>query len=151
MKRFHVHVSVGDIPESVRFYSELFGSQPTVLKNDYAKWMLEDPRVNFAISQRGAAVGVRHLGIQAEDRAELDVVYERLRRANGPIVEEGATTCCYAHGEKNWIGDPQGVQWEAFVTTGESSVYGSDTVKTESVKSEQPQCCAPECCSSRAA
>ncbi len=135
MKRFHVHVSVGDLNQSIQFYTELFGSQPRVLKSDYAKWMLDDPRVNFAISQRGAALGVQHLGIQVEDRAELEEVYGRLRSATGPVLEEGATTCCYAKSEKSWIDDPQGVQWETFLTTGESTVYGHDPVRTEPVKS----------------
>jgi catechol 2,3-dioxygenase-like lactoylglutathione lyase family enzyme len=122
MKRLHVHVSVRDLAESVRF-SELFGAQPTVRKNDYAKWMLEDPRVNFAISRRDGKPGMQHLGIQVEDRAELAEVYERLRRAGRPVIEEGETTCCYAPSEKSWIDDPQGVQWETFLTTGQSTVY----------------------------
>jgi len=118
MKRLHVHVSVNDLDASVRFYSRLFATDPTVRKLDYAKWMLEDPRVNFAISRRDGRPGVQHLGIQVEDRAELAEVYERLRSAEGPVIEDGETTCCYAHGEKSWIEDPQGVQWETFLTTG---------------------------------
>ena len=114
MKRLHVHVSVRDLDASVRFYSQLFAAAPTVRKPDYAKWMLEDPRVNFAISQRDGKPGVQHLGIQVEDRTELAEVYERLRSAEGPVIEEGETTCCYAHSEKSWIDDPQGVQWETF-------------------------------------
>jgi catechol 2,3-dioxygenase-like lactoylglutathione lyase family enzyme len=93
MKRFHVHVSVSDLAASVRFYSLLFGAEPSVRKSDYAKWLLEDPRVNFAISQRGATPGVQHVGIQVENRAELEEVYERLQRAGRPVFEEGATTC----------------------------------------------------------
>lgn len=151
MKRFHVHVSVGDLNQSIQFYTELFGSQPSVLKSDYARWMLDDPRVNFALSQRGAAPGVQHLGIQAEDRAELEEVYGRLQSANGPVLEEGATTCCYAKSEKSWIEDPQGVQWETFLTTGESTVYGHDRVRTEPVKAQEAACCAPKCCSPEAA
>jgi catechol 2,3-dioxygenase-like lactoylglutathione lyase family enzyme len=107
MKRLHVHVSVSDLDKSVRFYRELFATEPTVVQPDYAKWMLEDPRVNFAISQRGGATGVRHLGIQVEDRGELDELYGRLQRADGPVLEEGATTCCYAKSEKSWIEDPR--------------------------------------------
>ena len=126
MKRFHVHVSVADVPASIRFYSTLFSAEPTVVKSDYAKWMLDDPRVNFAISKRGGDAGVRHLGIQVESEAELHEVYGRLSRAEGPILEEGKTTCCYAKSEKSWIEDPQGVQWETFLTTGESTVYGDD-------------------------
>ena len=115
MKRLHVHVSVEDLARSVRFYSTLFATEPTVLKSDYAKWMLEDPRVNFAISRRGGEPGIRHLGIQVEDRAELADVYSRLTRAEGAVLEEGATTCCYAKSEKSWIEDPQGVKWETFL------------------------------------
>jgi len=124
MKRLHVHVSVNDIGQSVRFYSTLFASQPAVLKPDYAKWMLEDPRVNFAISKRGAAPGLDHLGIQVEGEAELGEVYERLDRAQAPVLKEQATTCCYAKSDKQWISDPQGVAWETFLTHGESTVYG---------------------------
>lgn len=126
MKRFHVHVSVEDVPASIRFYSTLFSAEPTVVKSDYARWMLEDPRANFAISKRGDDVGVRHLGIQVEDQSELREVYERLARAERPVLEEGKTTCCYAKSEKSWIEDPQGVQWETFLTTGEATVYGND-------------------------
>ena len=115
---------------SIRFYSTLFAAEPTVRKVDYAKWMLEDPRVNFAISQRGAAAGIEHLGIQVEDGAELQEVYARLKRADRPVLEEGKTTCCYAESEKSWIEDPQGVQWETFLTTGESTVYGHDPGRT---------------------
>jgi catechol 2,3-dioxygenase-like lactoylglutathione lyase family enzyme len=143
MKRLHVHVSVKDLAASVRFYSRLFAVDPTVHKRDYAKWMLEDPRVNFAISQRDGTPGVQHLGIQVEDRAELAEVYERLRGAERPVVEEGETTCCYAHSEKSWIDDPQGVQWETFLTTGESTVYGTDEVRSKAEKAATTACCAP--------
>ena len=139
MKRLHVHVSVDDVSKSIQFYSTLFAAEPVVTKADYAKWMLEDPRVNFAISKRGGATGIRHLGIQAEDRAELAEVYSRLRRAEGPVLEEGATTCCYAKSEKSWIEDPQGVKWETFHTTGESTTYGTEE---PSVQSSSP-CCGP--------
>ena len=124
MKRLHVHVSVDDLVQSIQFYSTLFAAEPTVTKSDYAKWMLDDPRVNFAISKRGAETGVRHLGIQVEDREELADVYARLQRADRPVLEEGATTCCYAKSEKSWIEDPQGVKWETFLTVGQSTTYG---------------------------
>ena len=150
MKRLHVHVSVRDIEASIRFYSELFASEPSVRKSDYAKWMLEDPRVNFAISrresQRGAHPGVQHLGIQVEDRPELEEVYARLKRADAPVLEEGATTCCYAQSEKSWIDDPQGVPWEVFLTTGESTVYGTDAVIRFAERQAEAACCAPACC-----
>ena len=132
MKRFHVHVTVEDLSQSVRFYSTLFAVEPTVLKPDYAKWMLDDPRVNFAISTgAGHSAGISHLGIQAEDEAELGEVYERLARAERPIFEEKATTCCYAQSDKQWIADPQGVPWETFYTYGESTVYGHSGVLNE--------------------
>ena len=150
MKRFHVHVSVSDLAESMRFYSQLFGAEPSVRKSDYAKWMLEDPRVNFAISWRDGKPGVQHLGIQVENRAELEEVYERWQRATRPVLEEGATTCCYAESEKRWIADPQGVQWETFLTTGESTVYGHDALRVRLAPSSQhSSCCAPSCCSPR--
>ena len=126
MKRFHVHVAVENLEASIRFYCELFAAEPVVRKPDYAKWMLEDPRVNFAISQRSEQAGIRHLGIQVEDRVELGEVYDRLKRADRPVLEEGATTCCYAQSDKSWIEDPQGVKWETFLTTGDSTVYGTD-------------------------
>jgi len=132
MKRFHVHVTVDDLSQSVRFYSTLFATEPTVLKPDYAKWMIEDPRVNFAISTaNGRGAGISHLGIQSEDERELGEVFERLAQAERPIVEEMAATCCYAQSDKQWITDPQGVPWETFYTYGESTVYGRSGVLNE--------------------
>ena len=139
MKRLHVHVSVTDLDESVRFYSTLFAAQPVIQKGDYAKWMLDDPRVNFAISKREKVTGIRHLGIQVEDPAELAEVYERIEHTQRPVLDEGKTTCCYAKSEKNWVEDPQGVQWETFLTTGESTVYGGDAVEG----TRATPCCAP--------
>ena len=146
MKRLHVHVSVKDLGASVRFYSQLFATEPTVRKTDYAKWMLDDPRVNFAISQRDSKTGVQHLGIQVENRSELAEVYERLKRADAPLIEEGETTCCYARSEKSWIDDPQGVQWETFLTSGESTVYGTDEIRAKADGSSGTSACAPSCC-----
>src|SRR5271169_2030524 len=132
MKRLHVHVSVDDLAQSTRFYSTLFAAAPTVVKDDYVKWMLDDPRVNFAISTRpGRTAGISHLGIQAEDEAELAEVYDRLARAERPIVEAKATTCCYAQSDKQWIADPQGVPWETFLTYGERTVYGESDSLTQ--------------------
>lgn len=144
MKRFHVHVAVEDLAQSVRFYSTLFGAEPTVLKPDYAKWMLEDPRVNFAVSQRGGTLGVQHLGIQAGDETELADIFGRLERAERPIIEEKGTTCCYAQSDKQWIADPQGVAWETFLTHGEATVYGRSGAvsRLEEVTAEAP-CCGP--------
>ncbi|WP_299819556.1 ArsI/CadI family heavy metal resistance metalloenzyme [uncultured Pontibacter sp.] len=124
MKRFHVNVRVKELDESVAFYTALFGTTPTVHKEDYAKWMLEDPRINFAISLHPENAGIEHLGIQAESEEELAEVYSRLKEAKGKIREEGKCTCCYAKSEKSWITDPQGVDWEAFYTFGEATIYG---------------------------
>ncbi len=144
MKRLHVHMSVADLDQSIRFYSALFAAKPTVTKPDYAKWMLEDPRVNFAISTHsGRAAGVDHLGIQVEDGVELQEVYGRLKQAEGPVLEEGKTTCCYAESEKSWIADPQGVSWETFLTTGESTVYGTSAPRVEALK-PAAACCGPK-------
>lgn len=126
MKRLHVHVGVENLDASIGFYSTMFGAEPSVVKEDYAKWMLDDPRVNFAISAGNhARKGIEHLGIQTESIEELGEVYGRLKAADGPVLEEGRTTCCYAKSEKSWITDPQGISWETFHTTGESTVYGS--------------------------
>ena len=166
MKRLHVHVSVDNIDQSIGFYSTLFAAKPSVVKPDYAKWMLDDPRVNFAISSRSSEAGLDHLGIQVETPGELHEVYGRLQQANRPVLEEGATTCCYAQSEKSWITDPQGLSWETFLTTGESTVYG-DSVDLGSIRKVaaahptpetlQGACCAPKpqlaveaaCCGSR--
>jgi Glyoxalase/Bleomycin resistance protein/Dioxygenase superfamily len=136
MKRFHVHVAVDDLAQSIRFYSTLFATEPTVVKDDYAKWMLEDPRVNFAISTVGNHTGrlesgerrqkgISHLGIQAEDDTELAEVYERLSQAKRPVIEEKGAVCCYARSDKQWIADPAGVAWETFLTHEQMTVYGT--------------------------
>ncbi|TXK49018.1 glyoxalase/bleomycin resistance/dioxygenase family protein [Pontibacter qinzhouensis] len=124
MKRFHVNLRVNNLQESVAFYSALFAATPTVQKPDYAKWMLEDPRINFAISLHSENAGIEHLGIQVESEEELKEVYDRMKEAKGMIREEGKCTCCYAKSEKSWIADPQGVEWEAFYTFGASTIYG---------------------------
>jgi len=149
MKRLHVHVAVSDLSQSVGFYSALFAAQPAVLKTDYAKWMLEDPRVNFAISTRGREPGLDHLGIQVESQEELHEVYSRLRQAGGNIIEQGETTCCYAKSEKSWIDDPAGIAWETFHTTGESIVYGENQARIAHEK--QSACCAPQAASASSA
>ena len=144
MKRLHVHVGVTDLDQSVRFYSTLFAAEPTVTKADYAKWMLDDPRVNFAISSGNAHSGIEHLGIQVEDPDELGEVYQRLEAADRPVIAEGATTCCYAKSEKSWIADPDGVLWEAFHTNGEATTYG-DTIDLSALSAgaAEGMCCAP--------
>ena len=150
MKRIHVHVAVDDLAESIRFYSTLFAAEPGVQKTDYAKWMLEDPRLNFAISDRAGTPGIEHLGIQVETQDELREIYARLRKADRSILEEGVTTCCYARSEKSWISDPQGISWETFLTSGESTVYGQEGNLSPSATGSA--CCTPEtpqgvCCS----
>ena len=126
MKRMHIHMGAADLERSVRFYSQLFGSAPTVLKDDYAKWMLEDPRVNFAISDRARVAGVDHLGIQVENSEELAELAGRLKAAGEVTRDQEATTCCYANSDKCWVNDPNGVRWETFHTTGEAVAYGED-------------------------
>jgi predicted enzyme related to lactoylglutathione lyase len=146
MKRLHVHVAVENLPHSIDFYSALFAAQPAVVKTDYAKWMLEDPRVNFAISTRGREPGLDHLGIQVENADELQDVYARLRSAGGNIIEQGQTACCYAKSEKSWIDDPAGIAWETFLTTGESTTYGDGSGEREArvAHEKQSACCAPQ-------
>ena len=146
MKRIHVHVGVEDLEQSIGFYSALFATQPSVVKADYAKWMLDDPRVNFAISTRGKPPGLDHLGIQVESKDELGDVYARLRQAGGTVLEQGQTTCCYAKSEKSWIDDPAGIAWETFHTTGESTVYGDGSGEnTARVAHEKASaCCAAQ-------
>jgi catechol 2,3-dioxygenase-like lactoylglutathione lyase family enzyme len=146
MKRLHVHVAVSDLTQSVGFYSALFAAQPTVVKDDYAKWMLDDPRVNFAISTRGREPGLDHLGIQVENQDELHEVYGRLRQAGGNVIEQGQTACCYAKSEKSWIDDPAGISWETFHTTGESTTYGDGTGEREArvAHAKEGACCVPE-------
>jgi hypothetical protein len=126
MKRMHLHVSVPDLARSIDFYASLFGSPPAVVKPDYAKWMLDDPCVNFAISQRGAAAGVDHVGIQVETAAELAELASRLKRTGAQTFDEAGTTCCYARSDKSWVHDPAGVRWETFFTFGEATIYGTD-------------------------
>ncbi len=147
MKRFHVHLGVDDLHASIGFYSTLFAAPPTVVREDYAKWMLDDPRVNFAISSGHANRGVEHLGIQVEDAAELAEVAARLAAGDAPVFDEGATTCCYAQSTKAWIADPQGVAWEAFLTTGEATIYGDGkpvaALSALSTNAAPANCCAP--------
>jgi catechol 2,3-dioxygenase-like lactoylglutathione lyase family enzyme len=148
MKRLHVHVGVENIDASVKFYSALFAAEPAVVKPDYAKWMLEDPRVNFAISMRGRATGLDHLGIQVESDGELRDIAGRLRAADRVVVEQTEAACCYANSDKAWVADPQGVAWETFLTHGDATVYGDDSVETDALprleQTEAPMSAA--CC-----
>jgi len=143
MKRMHVHVSVDDLNRSIDFYSALFSAEPFVVKPDYAKWMLDDPRVNFAISTRGRQPGLDHLGIQVESKSELQEVYARLRSAGGKVSEQGQTNCCYAKSEKSWIDDPAGIAWETFLTSGESTDYGDGSGERVARVAQEKTCCAP--------
>jgi hypothetical protein len=146
MKRLHVHVAVENLPQSIGFYSALFATQPSVVKTDYAKWMLDDPRVNFAISTRGRQPGLDHLGIQVESADELQEVYGRLHAAGGNVIEQGQTACCYAKSEKSWIDDPSGIAWETFFTTGESITYGDGSGERDARLAHEKQgaCCVPQ-------
>jgi len=143
MKRLHVHVSVDDLDQAVGFYAAWFAAEPALRKDDYAKWMLDDPRVNFAISTRGREPGLDHLGIQVENAEELQDVYGRMREAGGAVLEQGQTTCCYAQSEKSWTADPAGISWEVFHTTGEATDYGT-SVQHGAQIAHAKACCVPQ-------
>lgn len=147
MKRLHIHVGVADLDQSIGFYSTLFNSQPSVVESDYAKWMLEDPRVNFAISARQRAPGIDHLGIQVDSRAELDELSDRLKAAGETTLDQEAATCCYAKSDKAWVNDPAGVRWETFFTFGGATSYGEDEAPSATQPAAQA-CGAPasSCC-----
>lgn len=138
MKRFHVHLHVNDLDKSIGFYSALFNQAPTRTEADYAKWMLEDPPVNFAISTRGEQPGIDHLGIQTDNAEELQALKDRATAADISLLDEGATTCCYASSEKHWITDPQGIAWEHFHTLGNIPVFREKADEASAVA-----CCAP--------
>lgn len=138
MKRMHLHVSVDDIQKSLAFYSQLFGAEPTVSKPDYAKWMLDDPIVNFAISQRGAKAGLDHIGIQVESDVELIEIKERLEKAELSVLTEEGTTCCYAKSDKHWVQDPSGIAWETYHTLESAPTFNGQATSEPSVA-----CCVP--------
>jgi hypothetical protein len=142
MKRFHVHAHVEDLQASVAFYSKMFAAEPARLEADYAKWMLEDPSVNFAISTRGSRPGVDHLGIQADTDDELAELRDRAQAADLTLLDEGAVSCCYARSEKHWITDPQGIAWEHFRTLGNIPVFSERTKAAPG--SEAAACCATQ-------
>jgi len=142
MKRFHVHVSVDDLAASIRFYTSIFGVGPAVEKSDYAKWMLEDPRINFAISNRGGKAGVNHLGLQVDSADELAALRAQVARADIAADDEPAAQCCYAVSDKYWIEDPQGVAWETFHTLGDIPVFGNDA--TPRAEAAPAACCTPK-------
>ena len=136
MKRLHVHVAVDNVAESIRFYSALFAAEPNVVKPDYAKWMLDDPRVNFAVSARGAAAGLNHLGVQVESTDELAEMRARLQMLQTAVIEESGAACCYAKSDKYWATDPQGIPWETFHTLDSIPVFGAD-------EASEAACCMP--------
>ncbi len=139
MKRFHVHVAVDNLQDNIRFYSSVFGAAPSVVKDDYAKWMLDDPRINFAISMRGAKAGLDHLGFQVESDAELKSLRRNLIAAQAPLLEENEKDCCYARSDKYWVTDPQGIAWETFHTLSEVPVYGEARPAARAATA----CCGP--------
>ena len=139
MKRFHVHVSVPDLQASIRFYTALFGSAPSVEKDDYAKWMMTEPAVNFAISQRSAVTGIDHLGFQTDDPAELAMMKDKALAAELGVRDEGLTTCCYARSDKHWITDPQGIAWEHFQTLEDIPVFHEKAAEAAGAAA----CCSP--------
>jgi catechol 2,3-dioxygenase-like lactoylglutathione lyase family enzyme len=139
MKRFHVNLSVKDLSESIRFYTALFATEPTIRKGDYAKWMLDDPRINFAIAQRGQAPGVNHLGFQVDSAKELTAMRAQLTRADHALVEQTGAACCYANSDKYWITDPEGIAWETFHTLDSIPIYGVDT----QIVPKSSTCCVP--------
>ena len=146
MKRFHVHLNVEHIGKNVAFYTQLFGVEPSVVKADYAKWMLEDPRVNFAISSRPAALGLDHLGLQAENAEELNEIGDRLQAADAVALAEQGTTCCYARSDKFWAEDPQGTRWESFHTHGDATTYYAPheaAARTAEKAARGAACCGP--------
>ena len=143
MKRLHVHVAVHDLKQSIRFYSALFAAQPAMEKGDYAKWMLDDPRVNFAISTRGRKPGLDHLGIQAENSEELEGIGSRLAQADVSVLPQKDASCCYAKSDKYWTLDPQGIAWESFHTLDSVPVYGDDTRSQAAQAKPKAACCAP--------
>jgi len=142
MKRLHLHVSVDDLDRSIGFYSTLFGAGPTVAKADYAKWMLDDPKVNFAISARGIEAGVDHVGIQVESAGELQELAGRLKAAGESTRDQEGASCCYAKSDKSWVSDPSGLKWETFFTFGEATTYGADDVPQIDA-APAAACCAP--------
>lgn len=145
MARMHIHISVDDLEKSTDFYSKLFGKKPTKQKEDYAKWMLNDPRVNFAISARGAKTGLDHLGMQAEEEDEMDGLRERLERADISTFNDGETTCCYAKSDKTWVQDPAGIAWEVYRNMKDVE-YFNDTAMGENTCSDTARRSGNECC-----
>ena len=146
MKRIHIHIGVEKLDESIRFYSAIFGAEPVKTKPDYAKWMLEDPRVNFAISTRASKTGVDHLGIQVDDNDELQEIRTRLKAADMAVFEEGEAVCCYAKSEKSWVQDPAGIAWEAYRTMEDAQIFSSKEAVSVSACCAEPSISQTACC-----
>ncbi len=157
MKRLHIHVAVDNLEKSIQFYSALFGAEPSRHKDDYAKWMLEDPRINFAISSRGIEAGLDHLGLQVDSKEELEALRTQMKTADLTLFDEGETTCCYADSEKSWLKDPSGIPWEAYHTMADAELFSIPkpgektaccTPLTTEVKEASSGCCPPksDCC-----
>ena len=144
MKKLHIHVSVPDLSESIRFYNSLFGSKPSKQKTDYAKWELEDPRVNFAISTRSQNIGLDHLGIQVEDEAEISEINQRLKQASQETGDINQGVCCYSELAKSWTVDKAGIAWESFMTMKDAEIYGTDSLNLDN-----PACCVPDSASAK--
>ena len=138
MKRLHIHITVDDLEQSTRFYSALFGAEPSKQKPDYTKWMLDDPRINFAISSRSAQTGLDHLGIQVDESDELDELRKRMTKADMSLFDEGETTCCYAKSDKSWVQDPSGIAWETYRSIEDAELF------TDGTSSQERSCCAPK-------
>jgi catechol 2,3-dioxygenase-like lactoylglutathione lyase family enzyme len=138
MKRLHIHVAVDDLAKSINFYSAMFGVSPTKQKDDYAKWMLDDPRINFAISSRGAKIGLDHLGLQVDSTEELEALRKQMKAADLSLFDEGETTCCYAASEKSWVKDPSGIPWEAYHTMADVALFSVQKA------GEKSACCTPK-------
>jgi catechol-2,3-dioxygenase len=149
MKRFHIHVGVKNLNESIQFYSTVFGQKPSKVKEDYAKWMLEDPRINFAISTRANVVGVDHLGMQVDNEVELSEITARMQNADLGVYDVGTTTCCYAESNKAWVKDPSGIAWETYRTMADAEVFNENSASTAnaccvpSTVKEESSCCTP--------
>ena len=155
MKRFHVHVAVNNLEESTRFYAAMFGAAPSVVKPDYAKWMLDDPRINFAISERGSTAGLNHLGFQADSNEELEEIHARLQNADTAITAEEGANCCYAKSDKYWVQDPSGIAWESFHSLDTIPFFGDqspqDAAVAATAEKNASSGCGPTCCPTPAA
>jgi len=144
MKRMHIHVGVENLDQSISFYNALFGAQPVKTKDDYAKWMLDDPRINFAISTRMEKPGVDHLGLQVDEEGELEELRERFKKADLSVFDEGETVCCYARSDKTWVQDPSGIAWESYLSMEDVQLFAGGAASSDDTEAEVSACCVPE-------